>query len=120
MTTWTITYESTTVTMPRLPERLEIRKSADVSAITIPGMEPFIFSLGVNSFTIVLSGVLYGSEISVLDSLLGLVYKQVMVSGLGTTYDRSYILREVSWTHQPPNIYTYVIQLEYGSEMISL
>ena len=120
MTTWTITYDSTSVTMPRLPERVEVRKAADVTALTLPGDEPLLMSMGIEGRTLAVTGTLYESELSALNSLMSAVYKTVTVAGLGTNYDGSYILKEVSWSHQVPNIYGYTIQFEKGSEMISL
>jgi len=120
MTTWTITFDSTTVTVPRLPERVEFRESANVTSLSIPGDEPLIMSMGVEAKTLVATGTLYGDELSVLNSLASGVYKTVTVSGLGTNYDGSYILKEVSWSHQVPNVYGYTLQFEKGSEMISL
>jgi len=120
MTTWTITYDSTTVIIPRLPERVEVRKAADVTTLTIPGDEPLLMSMGVEGRTLAVTGTLYDTEISLLSSLASAVYKVVTISGLGTNYDGQYILKEVSWSHQVPNVYGYTLQFEKGSEMISL
>jgi hypothetical protein len=120
MGSWTVSYDTTTITVPRKPERVEVRKSADITAMTLPGDDPIIMSLGVQARSLVVQGTLYETEISVLTSLFAAVYKTVTVSGLGSAYDGSYILQEVSWSHQVPNIYAYTLHFEKGSEMISL
>lgn len=120
MTSWTITFDSTVVTFPRKPERVEVRKSANITSLTIPGEEPFLLSMGVEARSLSLSGTLYGAEKNILITLLDGVYKTVQISGLDTQYDGTYILREVSWSHSAPNIFSYTIQLEAGSELISL
>jgi hypothetical protein len=120
MTSWTVTYDSTQITIPRLPERIEVRKSADVTTLTLPGDEPLLMSMGIGGRTLAVVGTLYGDELSVLNSLMSAVYKTVTISGLGTNYNGSYILKEVSWSHQVPNVYGYSLQFEKGSEMISL
>jgi len=120
MTNWTVTFDSTVVTFPRLPERVEFRRAADVTTLTLPGSEPLLMSMGIEGNTIAVTGTLYETEISVLTSLMAGVYKTATVSGLGTSYDGQYVLKEVSWSHQVPNVYNYTVQFEKGSEMISL
>jgi hypothetical protein len=120
MPTWTITYDSTSITIPRLPERVEVRRSADVTVLTLPGFDPIITSMGIQSHDLVVQGTLYENELSVLSSLLGAVYKAVSVSGLGSPYDGQYVLQEVDWTHQVPNVYSYTLHFVKGSELISL
>lgn len=120
MTSWTITFDSTVVTFPRKPERIEVRKSADITSLSLPGEEPFLLSMGIEARSLALAGTLYGTEISVLTSLLNGVYKTVTVNGLAAQYNGTYILKEVSWTHTAPDVYSYMVQLEAGSELISL
>jgi hypothetical protein len=120
MPTWTITFGTSNVTMPRLPSRIERRRTGNQSTISIPGQDPIIISLGIESESMNVSGILFLTELSLLNALRGFVHKQVSVSGLGGVYDGTYVLSELDWTHEPPDIYNYLIVFTVGSEMITL
>lgn len=118
MTNWTITYDTTTITIPRKPNRVEKRRSATVTTLPMIGDLPFVFSEGIEADEIVVSGIL--NDISKLSSLKNAVYKQVTVSGLSEEYDGTYILKELVWTEEPPNIFSYTMSFISGSELVQL
>lgn len=125
-----MTFEIGAVVLPRIPEKIQFRRAADIKTYRYPAALPFIISFGGKADILIIEGKLQEAGVTKADllagdvaALLALVNKNVVITYADRPYDgKTFVFVNFTYDERPGWATALYIRAEFwmGSEHMVL